>query len=72
MTLDLCLTNQACQIEALLGEHETKMRLVHLGFHKHSRIKILMHRPDSLIIHIDGSRFAIDRDLCRHIQVTML
>jgi ferrous iron transport protein A len=69
MTLDQCQPNQSCRIIALEGDLDTKMALVHLGFHKNSQVKMLMARPESFIIHIDGSRFAIDRALCRHIRV---
>lgn len=71
-TLDQCHNGQTSQIIALKGDLETKMRLVNLGFHTHSLIKLILVRGRNLIICVDGSRFAIDQTIAAHIQVEVL
>lgn len=71
-TLDQCAQNQTCSIVSLGGPLETKLHLVNLGFHTHSHIKLVLVRGDSYVLNVDGSRFAIDRDLAHKIQVQPL
>ncbi len=70
--LDDCRQDQTCSITALHGKLDTKLQLVNLGFHRHSHIKVILRRGDSLILNIDGSRFAIDRKLAKQIEVQLL
>lgn len=70
--LDDCHQDQTCSIVALHGKLDAKLQLVNLGFHRHSHIKVILCRSDSLILNIDGSRFAIDRKLAKQIEVQLL
>ncbi len=49
-----------------------KMRLVNLGFHTHSIVKLVMMRGQNLVVCVDGSRFAIDQKIAENIQVEVL
>ncbi|MBD3756130.1 MAG: ferrous iron transport protein A [Gammaproteobacteria bacterium] len=71
-TLDQCHSGQTSQITALKGNLETKMRLVNLGFHTHSLVKLILVRGQNLVICVDGSRFAIDKAIASNIQVEVL
>ncbi len=68
-TLAQCQANQRCQIKSLEGDLEMKLRLVNLGFHTHSQVKVVMIRDRALVVCVDGSRFAIDRDIAQYIEV---
>lgn len=72
ISLAECLQGQTCQIISLTGDLECKLHLVNLGFHTESHVKLAMTCNDSLIISVDGSRFAIDRSVAQHIQVQLL
>ncbi|MDX1795331.1 MAG: FeoA family protein [Hydrogenovibrio sp.] len=72
ISLDQCQQNQTGHIVALTGDLETKLHLVNLGFHTQSHIKVFMIRGDCFILSVDGSRFAIDRKIARHIKVHLL
>lgn len=71
-TLDQCHAGQTSEITALKGDLETKMRLVNLGFHTHSIIKLIIERGHNLVVCVDGSRFAIDKKMAHNIQVDVL
>jgi len=71
-TLSQCHTGQTSQITALKGDLETKMRLVNLGFHTHSIVKLIILRGRNLVVCVDGSRFAIDKEIADSIQVEVL
>ncbi|GAB6035281.1 FeoA family protein [Galenea microaerophila] len=68
-TLDECQAEQHCEITALKGDLETKLRLVNLGFHTHSHIKVVMVRDQAIVVCVDGSRFAIDKSLAQNIEI---
>ena len=70
--LSQCHAGQISQITALLGETETKLRLVHLGFHTKSIVELVLVRGQNLIVCVDGSRFAIDKQIADYIQVEPL
>jgi ferrous iron transport protein A len=70
-TLAHCQPNESCTIQALHGDLEMKLRLVNLGFHTHSLVKVLMKRDGAWIVNVDGSRFAIDQEIAKHIEVEM-
>jgi len=70
--LSLCHTGQVSQIIALNGDLEIKMRLVNLGFHTHSVVELILSRGQNLVVCVDGSRFAIDKEIAEHIQVEPL
>ena len=72
MTLDQCQSGQHCQIKKLNGAVDLKMRLVNLGFHKHSYVHLIMVRGHNLVINVDGSRFAIDQKYAKLIEVEPL
>jgi len=72
MTLDQCSSGQHCQILRLNGDVDLKMRLVNLGFHTHSIIHLLMTRGRNLVINVDGSRFALDKEYAQFIEVEAL
>jgi len=67
-----CQVGQTGQITALTGDLETKMRLVNLGFHTHSHVKLILSRGRNLVICVDGSRFAIDKEMATLIRVQLL
>lgn len=71
-TLSQCSAGQTSQITALKGDLETKMRLVNLGFHTHSIVKLILARGRNLVVCVDGSRFAIDKEIADSIQVDVL
>lgn len=71
-TLADCHAEQTCQIVSLSGDLDTKLHLVNLGFHTHSHIKISFIHHHSLIVIVDGSRFAIDKKLAENIHVSLL
>ncbi|MFA6700470.1 MAG: FeoA family protein [Thiomicrospira sp.] len=72
LSLNQCRQNQTCQVVALHGPLDTKLQLVNLGFHTHSHIKVILTRSDCLVLNIDGSRFALDRQLAQQIEVQLL
>ncbi len=63
---------QISQITALLGDSKMKMRLIHLGFHTKSVVELVLIRGRNLVVCVDGSRFAIDKNIARFIQVAPL
>lgn len=67
-----CENGQHCQIMGLQGDVDTKMRLVNLGFHTHSLVEMIMVRGQNLVICVDGSRFAIDKEMAANIEVELL
>ncbi|WP_237261598.1 FeoA family protein [Thiomicrorhabdus immobilis] len=70
--LSECHTGQVCQIVALNGKLEMKMRLINLGFHTHSVVELILTRGQNLVVSVDGSRFAIDKHIAEFIQVEPL
>jgi len=72
LLLSQCHAGQISQITALTGEAKTKMRLVHLGFHTKSVVELILIRGRNLVVSVDGSRFAIDRQIADFIQVEPL
>lgn len=72
LTLSQCHAGQICQITALQGDLEIKMRLVHLGFHTHSVVELILIRGQNLVVSVDGSRFAIDKKIADYIQIEPL
>lgn len=71
VTLEQCQVNESCAIRALHGDLEMKLRLINLGFHTHSHAKVIMIRDQAMIVCVDGSRFAIDQEIAKHIEVEM-
>ncbi len=71
-TLADCHAQQTCTIVSLSGDLDTKLHLVNLGFHTHSHIKLSLIHHHSLVVIVDGSRFAIDKKLAEHINVSLL
>lgn len=71
-SLSDCLPEQTARIIALTGELDTKLRLVNLGFHTKGHIKVVMKRHQSLVVCVDGSRFALDERLAHFIKVEPL
>lgn len=71
-TLDRCHAQQTCEIISLKGDLDTKLRLLNLGFHTYSHVKILFLQSLNLVIDVDGSRFAIDFNMAKNIQVKTL
>lgn len=72
LLLSQCHAGQISQITALQGASEIKMRLVHLGFHTHSVVELILVRGQNLVVCVDGSRFAIDKQIAGYIQVEPL
>lgn len=70
--LSQCHNGQVSQIVALSGSLELKMRLINLGFHTHSIVETILSRGQNIVISVDGSRFAIDKDIADFIQVEPL
>ncbi|MBN2646402.1 MAG: ferrous iron transport protein A [Thiotrichales bacterium] len=69
MRLSDCATGQIVQITQLCGELALKMRLVNLGFHTHSVVELLVTRGSNFVVNVDGSRFALDQQIARQIEV---
>ena len=72
LPLSQCHAGQISQITALLGDSNIKMRLVHLGFHTKSVVELVLIRGENLVVCVDGSRFAIDKQIADLIQVEPL
>lgn len=75
LLLSQCQAGQISQITALLGDSDDskiKMRLVHLGFHTKSVVELILVRGQNLVVSVDGSRFAMDKQLADFIQVEPL
>ncbi|QKI88497.1 FeoA family protein [Thiomicrorhabdus xiamenensis] len=72
MLLSECTNGQIAQITHLKGEVEMKMRLVNLGFHTHSVVELIMIRGNNLVITVDGSRFALDKQIAELVEVEPL
>ena len=72
VSLDQCEQAQTSTILSLSGSLETKLHLVNLGFHTQSHVKVVMLRGDSMVITVDGSRFAIDKNIAKNIKVQLL
>lgn len=72
LPLSECHAGQHSQIVGLKGNTETKMRLVNLGFHTHSIIEMILIRGQNLVVCVDGSRFAIDKNIAKNIEVELL
>ncbi|NPA71619.1 MAG: ferrous iron transport protein A [Gammaproteobacteria bacterium] len=70
--LSQCHSGQISQIKALQGAAEIKMRLIHLGFHTHSVVELILVRGQNLVVCVDGSRFAIDKNIADFIHVETL
>jgi len=70
--LSECHNGQVSQIVSLNGSLEMKMRLINLGFHTHSIVETILIRGQNIVITVDGSRFAIDKEIAQHIQVEPL
>lgn len=70
--LSQCHNGQFSQIVSLNGTLEIKMRLINLGFHTHSIVETILSRGENIVISVDGSRFAIDKEIAEHIQVEPL
>ncbi|WP_321326196.1 FeoA family protein [Thiomicrorhabdus sp.] len=70
--LSECHNGQVCQIVSLSGSLELKMRLINLGFHTHSIVETILSRGQNIVISVDGSRFAIDKEIAEYIQVEPL
>lgn len=67
--LDECHQNQTCQIASLDGDLATKLHLVNLGFHTNSHVKVALIRGENFVLCVDGSRFAIDKNIAHTIKV---
>ena len=72
MLLSECSNGQISQITHLQGEVDMKMRLVNLGFHTNSVVELIMTRGNNLVITVDGSRFALDRQIAKLVEVEPL
>ncbi|HHT00021.1 MAG TPA: ferrous iron transport protein A [Thiomicrospira sp.] len=70
--LSQCHAGQVSQIIALTGNLDMKMRLCNLVFHTHSIVEMILKRGHILVVCMDGSRFAIDKQIAEHIQVEPL
>lgn len=70
--LSECTVEQQGQIVKLSGDVEKKMRLVNLGFHTNSIVKVIQVRGKNMVVCVDGTRFAIDLELARNIEVEVL
>jgi len=70
--LSQCHSGQVSQIVLLNGNLEIKMRLINLGFHTHSIVEVILSRGQNIIVSVDGSRFAIDKEIAEYIQVEPL
>ncbi|BBP46773.1 hypothetical protein THMIRHAS_21460 [Thiosulfatimonas sediminis] len=72
MRLAQCQNGQIAQITHLDGDVNMKMRLVNLGFHTNSVVELIMSRGNNLVVTVDGSRFALDKDIAELISVERL
>ncbi|GAB6071090.1 hypothetical protein JCM30760_21870 [Thiomicrorhabdus hydrogeniphila] len=71
-SLSQCHNGQVSQIVSLNGSLEIKRRLINLGFHTHSIVETILSRGQNIVISVDGSRFAIDKEIADYIQVEPL
>ncbi len=67
--LDECPEGSECEICRLNGEAAERLRLLNLGFREHGTLKLVQVRNNHYIVSVDGSRFALSRELARNICV---
>lgn len=72
MRLAQCNNGQIAQITGLSGDVHMKMRLVNLGFHTNSVVELIMSRGNNLVVTVDGSRFALDKNIAELVEVELL
>lgn len=72
MRLAQCNNGQIAQITHLNGDVHMKMRLVNLGFHTNSVVELIMSRGNNLVVTVDGSRFALDKEIAELVEVDLL
>lgn len=73
---DLCALSQCpvgseCEICKLSGDPSERLRLLNLGFHRNSKIKLVQVRNNHYIVCVDGSRFALCKRLANSIEVRL-
>ncbi len=71
---DLCALSQCpvgseCEICQLNGDASARLRLLNLGFHPSSQLKLVQVRNNHYIVCVDGSRFALSKELAGNIEV---
>lgn len=71
MRLDECLPGQTCRIIDITLEGVDLQRLLDLGFHAGTQIRVLRNAPlrDPLDVQLRGYRVAIRRNVARGVQV---
>ena len=67
--LDECAEGTECEICRLNGEAAERLRLLNLGFREHSTVRLVQVRNNHYIVSVDGSRFALSRELAHNICV---
>ncbi|HID01332.1 MAG TPA: ferrous iron transport protein A [Piscirickettsiaceae bacterium] len=71
---DLCALSQCpvgseCEICSLRGHPSERLRLLNLGFQRSSQVKLMQVRNNHYIVSVDGSRFALSKQLANSIEV---
>lgn len=64
-----CPVGSECEICKLSGSAGERQRLLNLGFHRKSKVKLVQVRNNHYIVSVDGSRFALSKELASHIKV---
>ncbi len=64
-----CAVGSECEICKLRGNASERQRLLNLGFHRKSKIKLMQVRHNHYIVCVDGSRFALSKELAGQIEV---
>lgn len=69
--LDQCPVGSECEICRINGDAAERLRLLNLGFHRKSRVRLVQVRNDNYIVCVDGSRFALSKDLANKVAVQL-
>ncbi len=67
--LSQCPEGSECEICKLSGDPNERLRLLNLGFHRNSKVKLVQVRNNHYIVCVDGSRFALSKQLANTIEV---
>jgi ferrous iron transport protein A len=67
--LSQCAVGSECEICKLSGDPAGRLRLLNLGFHRKSKVKLIQVRNNHYIVCVDGSRFALSKELASSIEV---
>ena len=69
--LDQCPVGSECEICQINADAAERLRLLNLGFHRKSNVKLVQVRNNNYIVCVDGSRFALSKELASKMAVQL-